>query len=72
LVNPLAWDLHLIQITKKMMMTSVKMPPITGPIMIAIFVDFVLDIDDNPCKNGFPGRYLENLTNIICQMLNKQ
>ncbi len=54
------------------MMTSAKMPPITGPIMIAIFVDFVLDIDDNPCKNGFPGRYLENLTNIIYQMLNKQ
>jgi hypothetical protein len=27
--------------------------------MIAIFVDFVLDIDDNPCKNGFPGRYVK-------------
>jgi hypothetical protein len=35
------------------------MPPITGPITIAIFVDFVLDIDDNPCKNGFPGRYVK-------------
>jgi hypothetical protein len=55
-----------------MMMTSAKMPPITGPITIAIFVDFVLDIDDNLCKNGFLGRYLENLTNIIYQMLNKQ
>jgi len=53
-----------------MMMTSAKMPPNTGPIMIAIFVDFVLDIDDGPCKNGFLGRYLESLTNIICQMLN--
>ncbi len=52
-----------------MMMTSAKMPPNTGPIMIAIFVDFV---DDDPCKNGFPGRYLESLTNIICQMLNQQ
>jgi len=50
--------------------TSAKMPPNTRPIMIAIFVDFVLDIDDGPCKNGFPGRYLESLTNIICQMLN--
>jgi hypothetical protein len=50
-----------------MMMTSAKMPPITGLIMIAIFVDFV---DDDPYKNGFPGRYLESLTNIICQMLN--
>ncbi len=50
-----------------MMMTSAKMPPNTGPIMIAILVDFVAD---DPCKNGFPGRYLENLTNIICQMLN--
>ncbi len=53
-------------------MTSAKMPPIIGLIMIEIFVDFVLDIDDNPCKNGFLGRYLENLTNIIYQMLNKQ
>jgi len=53
-----------------MMMTSAKMPPNTGPIMIAIFVDFVLDINDGPCKNGFPGRYLEILTNIICQMVN--
>jgi hypothetical protein len=52
-----------------MMMTTAKMPPNTGPIMIAIFVDFVLDIDDSPCKNGFPGRYLESLTNRICQML---
>ncbi len=67
LVNPLVWDLGLIQIIRKMMMTSAKMPPNTGPIMIAIFVDFV---DDDPCKNGFPGRYLESLTNIICQMLN--
>jgi hypothetical protein len=50
-----------------MMMTSAKMPPNIGPIMIAIFVDFV---DDGLCKNGFPGRYLESLTNIICQMLN--
>jgi hypothetical protein len=40
-------------------MTSAKMPPNTGPIMIAIFVDFVLDIDDGPCKNGFPGRYVK-------------
>ncbi len=51
-------------------MKSAMMPHNTGPIMIAIFVDFVLDIDDNPCKNGFPGRYLESLTNICCQMLN--
>jgi hypothetical protein len=50
-----------------MMMTSAKMPPITGLIMIAIFIDFV---DDDPYKNGFPRRYLEILTNIICQMLN--
>jgi hypothetical protein len=49
-------------------MTSAKMPPNTRPIMIAIFVDFVLDIDDGTCKNGFLGRYLESLTNIICQM----
>jgi hypothetical protein len=35
--------------------------------MIVIFVDFV---NNGPCKNGFPGRYLESLTNIICQMLN--
>jgi len=35
------------------------MPPNTGPIMIAIFVNFVLDIDDGPCKNGFPGRYVK-------------
>jgi hypothetical protein len=40
-------------------MTSAKMPPITRPIMIAIFVDFVLEIDDSPCKNGFPGRYVK-------------
>jgi hypothetical protein len=53
-----------------MMMTSAKMPPNIGPSMIVIFVDFVLDIDDGLCKNGFPGRYLESLTNIICQMLN--
>ncbi len=49
------------------MITSAKMPVNTGPIMTTIFVDFV---DDGPCKNGFPGRYLESLTNIICQMLN--
>ncbi len=55
-----------------MMMTSVKMPPNTGLIMITIFVDFVLDIDEGPCKNGFPGRYLESVTNIICQMFNEQ
>jgi len=60
-------DLRSIQRTRKMMMTSAKMPPITGLIMIAIFVDFV---DDDPYKNGFPGMYLESLTNIICQMLN--
>jgi hypothetical protein len=42
-----------------MMMTSVKMPPNTGLIMITIFVDFVLDIDEGPCKNGFPGRYVK-------------
>jgi hypothetical protein len=30
----------------------------------------VLDIDDGPCESGFPGRYLESSTNIICQMLN--
>jgi hypothetical protein len=66
----LIWDLRGIQITRKMMMTSAKMPPNTGPIMIAIFVDFLLEIDDGPCKNGFPGRYLESLINIICQMLN--
>jgi hypothetical protein len=53
-------------------MTSAKMPPNIGPIMIAIFLNFVLDIDDGPCKNGFPRRYLESLTNIICQMLNEQ
>jgi hypothetical protein len=52
------------------MMKSAKMPRNIGPIMIAIFVDFVLDIDDDLCKNGFSGRYLESLTNIICQMLN--
>jgi hypothetical protein len=51
------------------MMTSAKMPPNIGPIMIAIFFDFVLDINDGPCKHGFPGRYLESLTNIIRQML---
>jgi len=67
LVNHLVWDLRLIQRTRKMMMTSAKMPPNARPIMIAIFVDFV---DDDPCKNGFPRRYLENLTNLICQMLN--
>jgi len=50
-----------------MMMTSAKMPPNTGPIMIAIFVDL---FDDGLCKNGFPGRYLESLKNKICQMLN--
>jgi len=27
--------------------------------MIAIFVDFVLDIDDGPCNNGFLGRYVK-------------
>jgi hypothetical protein len=32
----------------------------------------LLDIDEGPCKNGFPGRYLESFTKIICQMLNKQ
>jgi len=42
-----------------MMMTSVKMPPNTGLIMIAIFVEFVLNIDDGPCKNGFPERYVK-------------
>jgi hypothetical protein len=51
------------------MMTSAKMPPNKGPIMIAIYVNLVLDINDGLCKNGFPGRYLESLTNIICQML---
>jgi hypothetical protein len=53
-----------------MMMTSAKVPPNTRLIMIAIFVDFVFDIDDSPCKSGFPGRYLESLMNIIYQMLN--
>ncbi len=51
------------------MMTSAKMPPNTWPIMIAIFVDFVLDIDGGLSKNGCPRRYFESLTNIICQML---
>jgi hypothetical protein len=38
-----------------MMITSAKLPPIIGPIMIPIFVD--LDIGDP--KNGFPGVYLQ-------------
>jgi hypothetical protein len=31
---------------------------------------FCVGYDDGPCKNGFPRRDLESLTNIICQMLN--
>ncbi len=43
------------QTITQMMITSAKLPPIIGPIMIPIFVD--LDIGDP--KNGFPGVYLQ-------------
>jgi len=49
-----------------MMMTSAKMPPIIGPIMIPMFVD--LDIGDP--NIGFPGAYLQVFTfTHICQIL---
>jgi hypothetical protein len=52
-----------------MMMTSAKMPPIIGPIMIPMFVD--LDVG-NP-NNGFPGLYLQVFTFInICQIYTHQ
>ncbi len=41
-----------------MMMTSAKMPPIIGPIMIPMFVD--LDVGDP--NIGFPGVYLQVFT----------
>ncbi len=41
-----------------MMMTSAKMPPIVGPIMIPMFVD--LDVGDP--NIGFPGAYLQVFT----------
>ncbi len=44
-----------------MMTTSVKLPPIIGPIMIPIFVDLGLDIGDS--ENRFPGVYLQVFTN---------
>ncbi len=44
-----------------MITTSVKLPPIIGPIMIPIFVDLGLDIGDS--KNRFPGVYLQVFTN---------
>jgi hypothetical protein len=47
-----------------MMMTSAKMPPIIGPIMIPMFVD--LDV----ANSGFPGAYLQVFTfTHICQIL---
>ncbi len=46
-----------------MMTTSVKLPPIIGPIMIPIFVDLGLDIGDS--ENRFPGVYLQVFTNTI-------
>jgi hypothetical protein len=45
----------------QMMTTSVKLPPIIGPIMIPIFVDLWWDIGDS--KNRFPGVYLQVFTN---------
>jgi len=49
-----------------MMMTSAKMPPIIGPIMIPMFVD--LDVGDP--NIGFPGAYLQGFTfTHICQIL---
>jgi hypothetical protein len=52
-----------------MMMTSAKMPPIIGPIMIPMFVD--LDIGDP--NIGFPGLYLQIFTlTHICQIYTHQ
>ncbi len=49
-----------------MMMTSTKMPPIIGPIMIPMFLD--LDVGDP--NIGFPGAYLQVFTfTHICQIL---
>ncbi len=45
----------------QMMTTTVKLPPIIGPIMIPIFVDLGLDIGDS--NNRFPGVYLQVFTN---------
>jgi uncharacterized membrane protein (DUF106 family) len=45
----------------QMMTTSVKLPPIIGPIMIPIFVDLWWDTGDS--KNTFPGVYLQVFTN---------
>ncbi len=45
----------------QMMMTSAKLPPIIGPIMIPIFIDLGWDIGDP--NNGFPGVYLQVFTN---------
>jgi hypothetical protein len=39
----------------QMMMTSAKLPPIIGPIMVPIFIDLGWDIGD--ANNGFPGVY---------------
>jgi hypothetical protein len=49
-----------------MMVTSAKVPPIIGPIMIPMFVD--LDVGDP--NIGFPGAYLQVFTfTHICQIL---
>ncbi len=49
-----------------MMTTSVKLPPIIGPIMIPIFVDLGLDIGDS--NNRFPGVYLQVSQTHNCQI----
>jgi hypothetical protein len=52
-----------------MMITSTKMPPIIGPIMIPMFVD--LDVGDP--NIGFPGAYLQVFTfTHICQIYTHQ